>query len=104
MSEPSSLASSSETTSESTDSPTVQMVSRSVSDRLLGKFFDAHQFDFDYEQSSIWSPPIRRSVYLDSPGNAVRCTEDDEIWLRLKSAKRAHRRNRVFRFSAFWCF
>ncbi|GMH19555.1 hypothetical protein Nepgr_021396 [Nepenthes gracilis] len=46
----------------------VQMVSHRKSERLLQKFFDAHEFDFDYEQSALWSPPIRRSVFLSSPG------------------------------------
>ncbi|KAI3441464.1 uncharacterized protein J3R85_002040 [Psidium guajava] len=102
MSESSSQASSSKATSKSIDSPSIQTVSKSVSDRLLSKFFHASQFDFDYEQSSLWSPPIHRSVYLDSSGNAVHCGE--EAWSRLKSVKRARRRNRIFRFGAFWCF
>lgn len=47
----------------------VQLVPKSTSDRLLEKFFDATQYDFDYnEQSGLWSPPMQRSVFLNSQG------------------------------------
>ncbi|GFQ06982.1 hypothetical protein PHJA_002842300 [Phtheirospermum japonicum] len=46
----------------------IQLVSKSVSERLLSKFYDVSEFNFDYSQSGLWSPPIRRSVYLSSPG------------------------------------
>ncbi|PQQ00876.1 uncharacterized protein Pyn_18744 [Prunus yedoensis var. nudiflora] len=72
MSDPSSPASSNldstaDSSSSASTTPSIQMVSKSVSERLLGKFFDASQYDFDYEQSGLWSPPLRRSVFLDSP-------------------------------------
>ncbi|KAE9617044.1 hypothetical protein Lal_00034453 [Lupinus albus] len=80
-------------------SPCIQTVSKSVSERLLGKFFDASQFDFDYEQSSLWSPPIKRTVFLTSPGNI--CTED-EMFRKLNKANKASKINRLiicFNFS-----
>ncbi|KAK9199091.1 hypothetical protein WN944_014278 [Citrus x changshan-huyou] len=74
------------TSSTTGSSTTVQMVSKSVSDRLLGKFFDALQYDFDYEQSGLWSPPVPRKVYLNSLGKMC---SDDEMFSKLKRAKKA---------------
>ncbi|KAG4213385.1 hypothetical protein ERO13_A01G053200v2 [Gossypium hirsutum] len=86
-------------------SPSIQMVSKSVSERLLGKFFDASQYDFDYEQSCLWSSPVRRSVYLTSPGNIVICSQDELIFSQLKHAKKAckWRFRSIACFSALWC-
>ncbi|KAF9672726.1 hypothetical protein SADUNF_Sadunf11G0074400 [Salix dunnii] len=84
-------ASSSAGSSSILTSPSIQMVSKSDSERLLGKFFDASQYDFDYEQSSLWSPPIPAPrVFLAAPAGHT-CYED-EFFSKLKKAKRACRR------------
>ncbi|EXB30036.1 hypothetical protein L484_003902 [Morus notabilis] len=89
-----------ETTSSTSpsSSSSIQMVSKSVSERLLGKFFDATQYDFDYQQSGLWSPPLRRNAFLDSPAGNVICSQDHTIYSKLKNAKKAWPR-RFFRFT-----
>jgi len=84
------LASCDESPSSSTSTPTIQIVSKSFSERLMGKFFDATQFDFVYEQSGLWSPPVRRTVFLASPAGNI-CSQD-EILRKLKKAKKPCKR------------
>lgn len=76
----------------------VQVVPKSVSDRLLDKFFDVSEYNFDYEKSGIWSPPVRRSVFLSSPG---RIFTEQEMLERLRSVmdRRPSRRRLCFCFN-----
>ncbi|XP_022715739.1 uncharacterized protein LOC111274954 [Durio zibethinus] len=60
----------------------IQVVSKSVSDRLLEKFFDVSEYNFDYEKSGLWSPPVRRSAFLSSHD---RIFTEQEMLERLKS-------------------
>ena len=72
----------------------VQSVSKSVSDRLIEKFFDVSEYNFDYEKSGLWSPPVRRSAFLSSPGRII---TEQEMLERLKSVmdRRGSRRHNI---------
>nr|GEW19991.1 hypothetical protein [Tanacetum cinerariifolium] len=75
--------------SDTPSSSKVQLVPRSVSERLLVKYTDISEFGFDYSQSGLWSPPIRRTAFLSSPGEIL---TPDDLMHKLESVARQRKR------------
>ncbi|KAK3432948.1 hypothetical protein EUGRSUZ_D00467 [Eucalyptus grandis] len=51
--------------------PGVQLVSKSMFDQLLHKFPESEHVGFDYKQSALWSPLIKRNAFLSSLGKVI---------------------------------
>lgn len=49
----------------------VEYLETTMSKDLLGKFPDNSAFDFDYSQSSIWSPLLSRNYYFHNNSNSI---------------------------------
>ncbi|KAJ7968759.1 hypothetical protein O6P43_012816 [Quillaja saponaria] len=80
----------------------VQLVSKSVSEKLLRKFYDKYEYDFDYEQSGLWSPPVHRSVFLSSHGTIF--TEQEMLEkLRNRTDSCSHSRKQKAWLNALCC-
>lgn len=79
--------------SSSSSSVLTQNVPKPVSDRLLQKYIDVSEFQFDYQTSGIWSPPFQRNAFLSPKGKILTNKEMAEKFQNFQEPPRIKRYN-----------
>ncbi|ESQ55505.1 hypothetical protein EUTSA_v10027446mg [Eutrema salsugineum] len=79
--------------SSSSSSVFAESVSKPVSEKLLQKYIDVSEFQFNYQQSGIWSPPFQRTAFLTPQGTILTNKEMAEKFENLLKPPRIKRYN-----------